>query len=60
MTGAIVWSDETHASYLDGTGELVRVDVGQVRAGKPASPAAVPGVPAGERPILVNGLPDPG
>ena len=33
MTGAIVWSDETQASYLDGTGELVRVDVGQVRAG---------------------------
>ncbi len=32
------------------------VDVGQVRAGKPASPAAVPGVPAGERPILVERL----
>ncbi|MET7949334.1 hypothetical protein [Micromonospora sp. NPDC005324] len=56
MTGAIVWSDENQASYLDGAGELVRVDVGQVRAGKPASPAAVPGVPAGERPILVKDL----
>ncbi|MCG5438031.1 hypothetical protein, partial [Micromonospora foliorum] len=56
MTGAIVWSDETHASYLDGAGELVQVDVGQVRAGKPASPAAVPGVPAGHRPILVQGF----
>ncbi|MEV4716601.1 hypothetical protein AB0J94_05315 [Micromonospora noduli] len=56
MTGAVVWSDGTQASYLDGTGELVRVDVGQVRAGKPASPAAVPGVPAGERPILVQGF----
>ncbi|MGW3792946.1 hypothetical protein ACWD8I_17535 [Micromonospora arida] len=56
MTGAVVWSDETEASYLDGTGELVRVDVGRVRAGKPASPAAVLGVPAGERPILVQGF----
>ncbi|MEU7971150.1 hypothetical protein AB0B48_03830 [Micromonospora sp. NPDC049089] len=56
MTGAIVWSDEAQASYLDGDGELVRVDVGQVRAGKPAGPAAVPGVPAGERPILVQGF----
>ncbi|MCG5445449.1 hypothetical protein NIE79_003900 [Micromonospora sp. NIE79] len=56
MTGVIVWSDETQASYLDGTGELVQVDVGQVRAGKPATPAAVPGVPAGELPILVNGF----
>ncbi|MET7371110.1 hypothetical protein [Micromonospora arida] len=56
MTGAVVWSDETEASYLDGTGELVRVDVGRVRAGKPASPAAVPGVPAGEQPILVPGF----
>ncbi|MFE9191555.1 hypothetical protein ACFYL6_18290 [Micromonospora sp. NPDC007208] len=54
--GAIVWSDEAHASYLDGAGELVQVVVGQVRAGKPASPAAVPGVPAGDRPILVKGF----
>jgi hypothetical protein len=56
VTGAIVWTDETHASYLDDSGELVQVDVGQVRAGKPASPAAVSGVPAGDRPILVAGL----
>ncbi|MET8089876.1 hypothetical protein [Micromonospora sp. NPDC005220] len=56
MTGAIVWSTGTRASYLDDNSELVRVDVGQVRAGKPASPAAVPGVPAGERPILVTGF----
>ncbi|MET8119324.1 hypothetical protein [Micromonospora sp. NPDC005291] len=54
MTGAIVWSDESKASYLDDTGKLVRVDVGEVRAGKPASPAPVPGVPAGERPVLVT------
>ncbi|MEU7588974.1 hypothetical protein AB0A95_22105 [Micromonospora sp. NPDC049230] len=53
MTGAIVWSDESHASYLDGSGALVRVDVGQARAGTPASPAAVPGVSAGDRPVLV-------
>ncbi|MEH0929588.1 hypothetical protein [Micromonospora sp. CPCC 205558] len=56
MTGSIVWSDETHASYLDAAGDLVEVDVSQVRAGKPASPAAVPGMPAGERPILVERL----
>ncbi|WP_433315752.1 hypothetical protein ACQP0U_03610 [Micromonospora sp. CA-269861] len=56
ITGAVVWSNASHASYLNGAGELVRVDVGQVRAGKPASPAAVPGVPAGERPILVKGF----
>ncbi|MEV4118055.1 hypothetical protein [Micromonospora sp. NPDC049645] len=54
MTGAIVWSNETDASYLDGSGALVRVDVGRVRAGKPASPAPVPGVPAGDRPVLVK------
>ncbi|MEU7750953.1 hypothetical protein [Micromonospora sp. NPDC049171] len=53
MTGAIVWSDESHASYLDGSGALVRVDVGQARAGTPASPAAVPGVSAGDQPVLV-------
>ncbi|WP_433129247.1 hypothetical protein ACQPWW_04030 [Micromonospora sp. CA-240977] len=53
MTGAIVWIDESHASYLDAAGELVRVDVGRVRAGEPASPAAVSDVPAGDRPVLV-------
>ncbi|MEW2146016.1 hypothetical protein AB0869_24695 [Micromonospora vinacea] len=56
MTGAVVWNDETQAAYLDGTGKLVRVDVGEVRAGKPASPAAVPGVSADDRPILVQGF----
>ena len=57
MTGAVVWSDETRAPPTStATGELVRVDVDQVRAGKPASPAPVPGVPAGERPILVERL----
>lgn len=56
MTGSIVWSDGSRASYLDGTGNLVRVDVGRVRAGKPASPAPVPGVPAGDRPVLVTGF----
>ncbi|GGO03734.1 hypothetical protein [Micromonospora parathelypteridis] len=56
MTGSVVWSDESHASYLDGAANLVRVDVGRVRAGKPASPAPVPGVPAGDRPVLVTGF----
>ncbi|MEK8108154.1 hypothetical protein NKG94_30575 [Micromonospora sp. M12] len=56
MTGAIVWSDETTASYLDDTGGLVHVDVGPVWAGKPASPAPVPGVQAGDRPLLVPSL----
>ncbi|WP_406059750.1 hypothetical protein [Micromonospora sp. NBC_00860] len=56
MTGAVVWGDETQAAYLDGAGKLVRVDVGEVRAGKPASPAAVPGVSADDRPILVQGF----
>lgn len=56
MTGAIVWSDETTASYLDDTGGLVRVDVGPVWAGKPASSAPVPGVQAGDRPLLVPSL----
>ncbi|WCN82196.1 hypothetical protein [Micromonospora sp. LH3U1] len=53
MTGAIIWSNESHASYLDDAGELVRVDVNRVRAGRPASAAPVPGVPAGDRPVLV-------
>ncbi|MEU8212706.1 hypothetical protein AB0B85_26300 [Micromonospora sp. NPDC049044] len=56
ITGAVVWTDESHAAYLDPAGELVRVDVGRVRAGIPASPAAVSGVPAGDRPILVAGF----
>ncbi|MEU8327035.1 hypothetical protein [Micromonospora sp. NPDC048839] len=56
ITGAIVWTDETHASYLDAAGALVQVDVARVRAGTPASPAAVSGVPAGDRPVLVAGL----
>ncbi|MGC4809463.1 hypothetical protein ACLQ29_02905 [Micromonospora sp. DT228] len=56
MTGAVVWTDASHASYLDAAGELVQVDVHRVRAGQPASPAAVSGVPAGDRPVLVAGL----
>ncbi|MEU1587215.1 hypothetical protein [Micromonospora sp. NPDC005710] len=56
ITGAVVWSDETTAAYLDGTGQLVRVDVVQARAGKPAGAAAVPGVAADDRPILVTGF----
>ncbi|MBM0279112.1 hypothetical protein [Micromonospora tarensis] len=54
MTGAVIWSNETAAAYLDGTGELVRVDVGRVRAGKPASSDPVPDVPADDRPVLVQ------
>ncbi|WFF02758.1 hypothetical protein [Micromonospora sp. WMMD964] len=56
MTGAIVWSNDTQAAYLDGGGDLVRVDVGRVRAGKPATPAPVPDLPAGDRPVLVSGF----
>ncbi|MEU7779801.1 hypothetical protein [Micromonospora parva] len=56
MTGVVIWIDGTNASYLDGTGQLVQLDVGQVRAGKPAGPAAVPGVSTGDQPILVKGF----
>ncbi|MEU4471831.1 hypothetical protein [Micromonospora sp. NPDC023888] len=53
MTGAVIWTDGSHAAYLDAAGKLVRVDVGRVRGGQPASPTAVPDVPAGDRPVLV-------
>ncbi|MEU1361479.1 hypothetical protein ABZ356_16755 [Micromonospora zamorensis] len=56
MTGAIVWNDDSHASYLDEASALVRVDPARVRAGEPASPEPVPGLPAGERPVLVSGF----
>ncbi|MDG4807749.1 hypothetical protein O7634_13410 [Micromonospora sp. WMMD1120] len=56
MTGTIIWSNPASASYLDGAGELVRLDVSAARAGRPASPDPVPGLPAGDRPVLVRGF----
>ncbi|KAB1934363.1 hypothetical protein F8271_23630 [Micromonospora sp. ALFpr18c] len=55
MTGTVAWTTTSQASYLDGTGQLVRVDVDRVRAGTPATPAPVNGVQPGDRPVLVTG-----
>ncbi|MEV4655220.1 hypothetical protein [Micromonospora sp. NPDC049301] len=54
-TGAIAWTTDSDATYVDEAGKLVRVDVDRVRAGKPADPAPVPGVQPGDRPVLVTG-----
>ncbi|PWR04872.1 hypothetical protein DKT68_29815 [Micromonospora acroterricola] len=54
VTGAVAWTDST-ATYVDGDGELVRVDVARVRSGKPADPTPVPGAKPGDQPVLVTG-----
>ncbi|MBQ0904733.1 hypothetical protein [Micromonospora sp. U21] len=54
-SGAIAWTTDSDATYVDGAGQLVRIDVDRVRAGKPAQPAPVPGVQPGDRPVLVTG-----
>ncbi|MET8229918.1 hypothetical protein ABZS77_04465 [Micromonospora sp. NPDC005298] len=55
VTGAVAWTTESAAAYVDGAGQLVRVDVDQVRAGKPAEPTPVADVRPGDRPVLVTG-----
>ncbi|MFF5051791.1 hypothetical protein ACFY1S_01215 [Micromonospora sp. NPDC000663] len=55
VTGAVAWTTGSAASYVDGAGQLVRVDVDQVRAGKPAEPSPVADLGPGDRPILVTG-----
>ncbi|MEH1166675.1 hypothetical protein V6V47_14955 [Micromonospora sp. CPCC 205539] len=55
MVGTVSWTTDSAATYIDGEGKLVRVDVDRVRAGQPAAPAPVPGVQPGERPVLVTG-----
>ncbi|WP_089017855.1 hypothetical protein [Micromonospora coriariae] len=54
-TGAIAWTTDSDATYVDGAGQLVRVEVGQVRAGKQAQVVPVPGVQPGDRPVVVTG-----
>ncbi|MEU5904241.1 hypothetical protein [Micromonospora sp. NPDC047527] len=54
-TGAIAWTTESAASYVDSAGNLVRVDVKRVRAGEPADVKPVPGLQPGDRPVLVTG-----
>ncbi|MEV2236865.1 hypothetical protein [Micromonospora sp. NPDC049891] len=55
MTGTVVWNSPDTAYYADATGGLVRVAVDQVAAGRPAAPTALPGLPAGEQPVVVSG-----
>ncbi|RLP85138.1 hypothetical protein EAD98_30320 [Micromonospora sp. CV4] len=53
--GAIAWKTDSDATYVDGAGQLVRVEVGRVRAGKQAQAVPVPGVQPGNRPVVVTG-----
>ncbi len=55
MTGTVVWSAPGTAYYADSGGGLVRMDVDRVRISRPAVPVAVPGVEAGQSPVVVSG-----
>ncbi|WP_433531188.1 hypothetical protein ACQPYA_03495 [Micromonospora sp. CA-263727] len=55
MTGSVAWFTSDRAYYADITGGLVRVDVDRVRASRPAAPVALPGLLAGQRPVVVTG-----
>ncbi|WP_139233208.1 hypothetical protein [Micromonospora sediminimaris] len=55
MTGTVVWSTPDTAYYADAAGGLVRVAVDRVTEGRPAVPTALPGLPAGELPVVVSG-----
>ncbi|NLU80773.1 hypothetical protein HCA58_20890 [Micromonospora sp. HNM0581] len=55
MSGTVVWRAPDTAYYTDVTGGLVRVAVDRVTAGGPATPTALPDVPAGESPVVVSG-----
>ncbi|MFC5923738.1 hypothetical protein [Micromonospora vulcania] len=55
LTGAVAWTTDSDATYVDRAGELVRVDVDQVRAGRPAEPAPVTGVRPRDRLVVVTG-----
>ncbi|WP_410809999.1 hypothetical protein [Micromonospora sp. 067-2] len=54
MTGEIAWTTDSDATYVDDAGELVRVNVDRVRAGKWAEPVSVPGVRPSDRLVLVT------
>lgn len=55
VTGEIAWTTASDATYVDGAGNVVRVNVDRVRSGKLADPTPVPGVQPGDRPVLVTG-----
>ncbi|MFC0507880.1 hypothetical protein [Micromonospora costi] len=55
LTGAVDWSSAEDATYVDASGELVRLSVKQVMAGEPAVPAQVPGVGQENPPVVVTG-----
>ncbi|MCO1595278.1 hypothetical protein M8C17_08890 [Micromonospora sp. RHAY321] len=55
VSGEVAWRTESEATYVDGAGKLVQVNVDQVRTGKVAEPVSVPGVRPGDRPVLVTG-----
>ncbi|WP_435204034.1 hypothetical protein [Micromonospora sp. bgisy143] len=55
VSGAIAWTSGSDVSYVDNSGQLVRVDVRRVRAGEQAEPIPVAGLEPGDRPVLVSG-----
>ncbi|WBB56380.1 hypothetical protein [Verrucosispora sp. WMMD573] len=55
MTDTVVWSRPDTAYYADAAGGLVRLSVDRATAGRPAAPNALPGLPAGELPVVVSG-----
>ncbi|MET7878007.1 hypothetical protein [Micromonospora profundi] len=54
-TGAVAWRSESEASYVDSSGNLVRVDVKRALTGRAAEASPVPGLQPGDRPVLVTG-----
>lgn len=55
LTGAVAWNPVDEAAYIDDSGRLVRLTAERVQAGSAGVPAAVPGVDASNRPVVVTG-----
>ncbi|MBW4704729.1 MULTISPECIES: hypothetical protein [unclassified Micromonospora] len=53
--GAVVWTDDHDAAYVDGDGDLARVRPDEVLADRPATPTPVAGAGADARPVVVAG-----
>ncbi|MEV4809708.1 hypothetical protein [Micromonospora avicenniae] len=55
LTGAVAWNPVDEAAYIDESGSLVRLTAERVQAGSAGVPAALPGVDASNRPVVVTG-----
>ncbi|WBB65138.1 hypothetical protein [Micromonospora sp. WMMD812] len=55
VTGAVTWSSGEEAAYVDGSGQLVRLRVDDVMAGKRAAATPMPGAGPKNPPVVVTG-----